>query len=222
MQQMRPAFEEFTDARNLLADCKLRQNYLQNMLDLTQYYQTTQLLSPAGIADKLLAAHNQWNTRNRPDKVDKQEGVNSKKKGDASGKKEKTLQLEGGLHQQMPKGVIVYQQRQHVRANNNIPTHVNCGIPNTTSMVNISIHALSPLHEFYARVRNVYVELRSTDNEKHTFHLCREEIVKTIRTDRHVSNTTSYYCYRAFFILVNRSSYHSSSSYLNIRFSFPH
>lgn len=180
---MRPAFEEFTDARNLLADYKLRQNYLQNMLDLTQYYQTTQLLSPAGIADKLLAAHNQWNTRNRPDKVDKQEGVNSKKKGDTSGKKEKTLQLEGGLHQQMPKGVIVYQQN---------------GIPNTTTMVNISIHALSPLHEFYARVRNVYVELHNTDNVKHTvFTLCREEIVKTIRRDRHVSiisHTTSY-CY---------------------------
>ena len=177
---MRPAFEEFTDARNLLADCKLRQNYLQNMLDLTQYYQTTQLLSPAGIADKLLAAHNQWNTRNRPDKVDKQEGVNSKKKGDTSGKKEKTLQLEGGLHQQMPKSVIVHQQRQRTT------THVN-GVPNMPTVVSISIHALSPIHDFYARVRNVNVELRSTDNEKHTFQLSREEIVKTIRTDRHVS-----------------------------------
>ena len=204
MQQMRPAFEEFTDARNLLADCKLRQNYLQNMLDLTQYYQTTQLLSPAGIADKLLAAHNQWNTRNRPDKVDKQEGVNSKKKGGASGKKEKTLQLEGGLHQQMPKGVIIY-------------------IPNTTATVaSISIHALSPLHEFYARVRNVCVELRSTDNEKHTFHLCREEIVKTIRTDRHVSNTTSY-CVTAhyLFLLIGRLIIYSSS-YLNIYNSYSH
>ena len=154
------------------------------MLDLTQYYQTTQLLSPEGIADKLLKAHIQWNTRNRPDKVEsKKDGV----KKDITGKKEKTLQLEGGLHQQMPKGVIWYQQQRYVH-----PIHNT-----TTTMVSISIHALSPIHEFYARVRNVCVELRSTDNEMHTFRLCREEIVKTIRMDRHVSiyHLVAFYTY---------------------------
>lgn len=172
-EHMRPAFEEFTEARNVLSDMKLRQNYLRNMLDLTQYYNTTEL-SPQGMTNKLMESHDSWNRRNRPDKVERKESVVKK---NTAGKKEKTLQLEGGLYQQMPKGVIWHQryERQDTTTTTKSPLTV----------VSISIHALSPIHDFYAKVRTVYVVLSSTDNDTHTFFLNRSDIVKTIQVDTH-------------------------------------
>jgi hypothetical protein len=163
-QQMRPAFEEFTDVCNVFSDIKLRQDYLHNMLDVTYFYRTANL-TPAVLAAKVLECHEMWNEKNRPDKV---ESVTK----DTAGTKEKTLKLEGGLHQQIPKGVI-WQQR-YSKSTKKV-------------VVNISIHALSPIYAFYANVRSVCVELKSTDNETHTFRLKRKDIVKTIPTERDVS-----------------------------------
>jgi hypothetical protein len=122
----------------------------------------------------LLAGHDSWNKDNHPDKV---EGIKENVKKGTAGKNETTLRLEGGLHHQMPKGVIWRQRHeQHSAASRS-----------TKTMVNISIHALSPIHDFYARVRSVCIELKSTSNEMHTFRLSRADIVKTIRMDGRVS-----------------------------------
>jgi hypothetical protein len=166
---MRSVFELFKDACNVLSDIKLRQKYLGNMLELTYVYCSTHA-TLVGLADSLIVAHDMWNRRFRPDKV---EGTKVIVKKDTSGTTQKTLQLEGGLHQQMPKGVIWHQR--YVKSTNK-------------AVVNISIHALSPIHEFYARVRSVCVQLRSSHNETLTFRLSRANIVKTIRMDREVSS----------------------------------
>lgn len=140
------------------------------MLDLTYFYRTANL-PPEGMAGNLLECHALWNRRNRPDKVE--ESV----KKDTTGKIEKTLQLEGGLHHQMPKGVVWRQRYER---------DITCS-RSTKAVVSISIHALSPINDFYSRVRSVCVELRSADNETHTFRLNRADIVKTIRMDKQVS-----------------------------------
>lgn len=81
----------------------------------------------------------------------------------------------------MPKGVIWRQRcEQHSAASRS-----------TKAVVNISIHPLSPIHDFYARVRSFCIELKSTSNETHTFRLSRADIVKTIRMDGRVSACVS-------------------------------
>jgi hypothetical protein len=161
---MRPIFEEFTDARNVLSDVKLRQNYLRHMLDVYKYYGTCQLPQQT-VSDMMTESHDAWNRKNRPDKVKGKDGV-----ADGGGKKDKPLKLEGGLQHQMPKGVMVNQRREDRK-----------------TMVSVSVHALRPIHDFYARVRSVRVKMRNTSDETHKFLLSRSDIVKTIQVDKRVS-----------------------------------
>jgi hypothetical protein len=159
---MRPIFEEFTDARNVFSDVKLRQNYLRHMLDVYKYYGTCQPQLPhQSLSDMMTQIHDAWNKRNRPDKAESKDG---------GGKKEKLLTLKGGLHQQMPRGAMLHQRRE-----------------NRKTVVSFSVHALRPIFDFYARVRSVRVKMRSTSDETHKFVLSRSEIVKTIQFDKRVS-----------------------------------
>ncbi len=199
---MRPVFEEFKDACNVLSDINLRQRYLGNMLELTYVY-CSHHATLAGLADSLLHGHDMWNRRYRPDKV---EGKKELVKKDTAGKTEKTLQLEGGLHQQMPKGVIWHQRY----------------VKSSMAMIHISIHALSPIYDFYARVRSVCVELRSSHNQTHTLRLSRANIVKTIRMEGDVRAYFRRIAYRITCLfqlsftylptLVDRNQYHCSES----------
>jgi hypothetical protein len=161
---MRPVFEEFTDARNVLSDVTLRRSYLGHMVDVYKYYCTCQLPQQT-ISDMMAESHDSWNQRNRPDKAKSNDGG-----ADGGGRKDKPLKLEGGLHQQMPRGVMLHQRRE-----------------NRTTMVSVSIHALRPINDFYARVRSVRVKMRSTSDETHNFLLSRSDIVETIQVDGRVS-----------------------------------
>jgi hypothetical protein len=169
---MRPVFEEFTDARNVLSDGKLRRSYLGHMLDVYKYYGTCQLPQQT-VSDMMTESHDSWNQRNRPDKAKGNDGG-----ANCGGRKDKPLKLEGGLHQQMPRGVMLHQRRV-----------------NRTTMVSVSIHALRPIHDFYARVRSVRVKMRSTSDETHNFLLGRSDIVNTIQVDRRVSACPVLICY---------------------------
>ncbi|KAL7533785.1 hypothetical protein ACHAXR_005447, partial [Thalassiosira sp. AJA248-18] len=153
---MRPIFEEFTDTRGVLSDVKLRQSYLRGMLDVFKCVGTgTTVMSES---------HDAWNKKHRPDKA---EG-DVRRRGDAGQNTEgKPLKLEGGLHQQVPKGVMVHHRRDG-RKNH----------------VSVSINVLKPIHEFYARVRKLRVEMKSTAAEKHVIELRRSEIVENIKFDR--------------------------------------
>ena len=48
-------------------------------------------------------------------------------------------------------------------------------------------HVLRPVHEFYARIRSIRVEISDTDGERHVVEMTRSEIVKNIKFDRQVS-----------------------------------
>lgn len=170
---MRPIFEEFTDARNVLSDTKLRQNYLRHMLDVYKYYGTYQLQLPhQSLSDMLAEIHDAWNKRNRPDKAESKDGG-----GDGGGNRDKLLALKGGLHQQMPRGVMLHQRRE-----------------NRKTVVSFGVHALQPIFDFYARVRSVRVKMRSTSDETHKFLLSRSDIVKTIQFDKRVSAMLVAFC----------------------------
>ena len=157
------------------------------MLNSYYFYRATNPTTDR-LAEELLASHDLWNRENRPDKV---EGVNESVKKDTTGKNETTLRLEGGLHHQMPKGVIWRQRYEQQSASSR----------STKAVVNISIHALSPIHDFYARVRSFCIELKSTSNETHTFRLSRADIVKTIRMDGRVSA-----CFSSHYLITYRYS----------------
>lgn len=170
---MRPIFEEFTDARNVLSDTILRQNYLRHMLDVYKYYGTYQLQLPhQSLSDMMTEIHDAWNKRNRPDKAESKDGG-----GDSGGNRDKLLALKGGLHQQMPRGVMLHQRRE-----------------NRKTVVSFGVHALQPIFDFYARVRSVRVKMRSTSDETHKFLLNRSDIVKTIQFDKRVSAMLVAFC----------------------------
>ena len=170
---MRPIFEEFTDARNVLSDTILRQNYLRHMLDVYKYYGTYQLQLPhQSLSDMMTEIHDAWNKRNRPDKAESKDGG-----GDGGGNRDKLLALKGGLHQQMPRGVMLHQRRE-----------------NRKTVVSFGVHALQPIFDFYARVRSVRVKMRSTSDETHKFLLSRSDIVKTIQFDKRVSAMLVAFC----------------------------
>ena len=170
---MRPIFEEFTDARNVLSDTKLRQNYLRHMLDVYKYYGTYQFQLPhRSLSDMMTEIHDAWNKRNRPDKAESKDGG-----GDGGGNRDKLLALKGGLHQQMPRGVMLHQRRE-----------------NRKTVVSFGVHALQPIFDFYARVRSVRVKMRSTSDETHKFLLSRSDIVKTIQFDKRVSAMLVAFC----------------------------
>ena len=171
---MRPIFEEFTDARNVLSDAKLRQNYLRHMLDVYKYYGTCQLQLPhQSLSDMMTEIHDAWNKRNRPDKAESSKDGG----GDGGGKRDKLLTLKGGLHQQMPRGVMLHQRRE-----------------NRKTVVSFGVHVLQPIFDFYARVRSVRVKMRSTSDETHKFRLNRSDIVKTIQFDKRVSAMLVAFC----------------------------
>lgn len=156
---MRPIFEEFTDARTVLSDVKLRQSYLRGMLDVFNTFSTNPNLSK--VMDE---SHDAWNRKHRPDQA---EG-DVKKKGGKKQDESKPLKLEGGLHQQVPKGVMLFHRRDGKK------NHV----------VSVSVNVLRPIWEFYAKVRSIKVEFRDTTDEKHVIELGRSEIVKTIKFDK--------------------------------------
>jgi len=160
-EEMRPIFEEFTDARTVLSNTKLRQSYLRGMLDVFKYYGTSMMAE----------SHESWNKKHRPDKAEGDAPRGRRGKGDDNGDGNgngKTLKLEGGLHQQLPKGVILHHRRDGKK------NHV----------VSVSISVLRPLHDFYARVRSVRVEMKDTSDEKIVVELGRDDIVKKIECDR--------------------------------------
>lgn len=111
-------------------------------------------------------SHEAWNKKHRPDKAESDIRRGGKDSGEG-----KPLKLEGGLHQQIPKGVMLHHRRDGKK------NHV----------VSVSIHVLRPIHEFYARVRSIRVEMKDTTDEKHVILLSRSEIVKNIKFDRQVS-----------------------------------
>ena len=165
-EHMRPVFEEFTDARTVLTDIKLRQSYLRGMLDVFKLSNEKKFDNPElMIAD----SHEAWIRQHRPDKAETDVRGSKKKDKQGTGK---TLKLEGGFNHQVPRGVMLHHRRDGKKS------HV----------VSISINVLRPVHEFYARVRSIRVELRDTADGKHIISMKRDEIVKNIRCDRQVSS----------------------------------
>ncbi|KAL7550086.1 hypothetical protein ACHAWF_013319, partial [Thalassiosira exigua] len=153
-EHMRPLFEEFTDARTVLSDVKLRQSYLSGMLDVFKYYGTA-IMSES---------HDAWVRKHRPDKAES----DVRRRGDNDGAgDEGGLRLEGGLHQQVPRGPMVGHRRDGKR-----------------HFASVSVRVPRPAHEFYARVRSIKVTLRDATDEKHVVELGREEIVGNIKFDR--------------------------------------
>jgi len=150
---MRPVFEEFTDARTVLSDVKLRQSYLRGMLDVFKYYGTSMMSE----------SHEAWNKKHRPDKAEGDVTRRGNQKGEG-----KTMRLEGGLHQQVPKGVMLHHRRDGKK------NHV----------VSVSVNVLRPVHEFYARVRTIKLEMRDTLDAVYVTELSRREIVSNIKFDR--------------------------------------
>ena len=169
---MRPVFEEFTDARTVLSDIKLRQSYLRGMLDVHKLSKEEKFVEHSD--DMIANSHDAWNRKHRPDKAETDVRGRKKKdnKGGGGGDDGSPLQLEGGLHQVTPRGVMLHLHRKD-------------GSDKTT--VSVSIHVLRPIHEFYARVSAVRVRLKAADDEVHVITLKRAEIVKNIRSDRQVS-----------------------------------
>ena len=174
---MRPVFEEFTDARTVLSDIKLRQSYLRGMLDVVK-------LSKEKFADHttemILDSHDAWNEKHRPDKADTSDTPRRKSTKKDSKKNDhhdpgKPLKLEGGLYHQIPRGVMLHHRKDGKK------THV----------VSVSVRVLRPVHDFYARVRNIQVELKDTMDTKHVMKMTRAEIVENIKYDieRSVSNS---------------------------------
>ena len=151
-ESFRKQFEEFTDARDVLANEDLRRKYVREMLTVFQTFGK----------DYMERSHEAWNQKNRPDQAES----NGRGRGNGHGNGHgsgKPLTLEGGLHQQMPKGPII----QH-----------------TEQEVTVSIHALRPPHEFYARVRSIRVTFKSSANENCIMDMDRADIVKNIKYDR--------------------------------------
>ena len=168
---MRTTFEEFTDARTVLSDIHLRQSYLRGMLDVFKCYGMT-MMSESHEAI-IVRSHEAWNKKHRPDVAEDELRGNRRRDNDGTcgqGGEDKPLKLEGGLHQQIPRGVVLYHRRDGKK----------------NHLVSVSIHALRPAHEFYARVRRVLVEMRNTSDEKYCVELSREDIVKGIKFDRQV------------------------------------
>ena len=148
-ESYRKAFEDFTDARNVLRDDTLRRLYLREMLSVAKTF-------GKGYMEN---SHDAWNNKNRPD-IAERDGAGFH---DDQQKQGKTMRLQGGLHEQMPRGPMLQHQGEKVT---------------------VSVHALRPPHEFYSRVRSITVVFRSTDDDSHILNLDRLEIVKEIKYDR--------------------------------------
>lgn len=92
-ESFRPVFEEFTDARDVLSDVKLRQRYLREMLQVI------------GLAP-IEKSQESWVAKHRPDKA-----MSDVKRRDDANKKDGPPQLEGGLFYQMLKGPMIQQHQ---------------------------------------------------------------------------------------------------------------
>ena len=154
-EETRPIFEEFTDARDVFANVELRQLYMTQMLDV---------FSKIG-PDHIEIAHEAWNKKHRPDAAEQANG--SRKREDK--KDGAPLQIEGTLNlSQTQKGVMV--------------TKYNRGKGETFK---IDVYALEPRYEFYGKVRNIRVDLKSSRNERRSFTIQRREIISNIQLDCH-------------------------------------
>lgn len=143
------------------------------MLDVFKYYGTTMMSE----------SHDAWNRKHRPDVADDGRGGGGKdgrrrgsKDGGGAAGEPQTLKLEGGLHQQTPRGAVLHH-RTDGRKN-----HV----------VAVGVHVPRPAHEFYARVRSVRVEMRDASDEKIVVEKTRREIVENIKIDRQVRGCVWY------------------------------
>lgn len=149
---MRPVFEEFTDARTVLADVKLRQSYLRGMLDVFKH---------AALQDRLDVAvpqaHGAWVQKHLPGKAEDDLRKDDEIAGDG-----RVLKLEGGLHHQIPRGIMMHRRKDGTKNEN---------------VFSVSVQALRPVHEFYARVRCLRVVFRSADDGTRVVEMTREEIV---------------------------------------------
>jgi len=148
-ESYRQAFEDFTDARNVLRDDILRRLYLREMLSVAKTFGKGYMES----------SHDAWNNKNRPD-IAERDGSGFHEDQQRQGK---TMRLQGGLHEQMPRGPMLQHHGEKVT---------------------VSVHALRPPHEFYSRVKSITVVCRSVDEDRHIMNLSREEIVKEIKYDR--------------------------------------
>ena len=148
-ESYRKAFEDFTDARNVLRDDTLRRLYLREMLSVAKTFGKGYMES----------SHDAWNNKNRPD-IAERDGAGFH---DDQQKQGKTMRLQGGLHEQMPRGPMLQHQGEKVT---------------------VSVHVLRPPHEFYSRVKSITVVFRSNDDDSHILNLGRLEIVKEIKYDR--------------------------------------
>ena len=146
-ESFRKQFEDFTDARDVLANEDLRRKYVREILTMFQTF-------------GMERSHEAWNQKNRPDQAESDGRGRSRGNGHGNGK---PLTLEGGLHQQMPKGPIIQHKEREVT---------------------VSIHVLRPPHEFYARVRSIRVTFKSSINENCIMDMDRANIVKNIKYDR--------------------------------------
>ena len=157
-EENRPIFEEFTDARDVFSDVKLRQVYITQMLEVLAKFGTDH--------HKIIeTSHEAWNKKHRPD-VAEQATKTREKKGK---KKDAPLQIEGVMDlTQTPKGVMVTNYRR-----------------NNSDIVKISVYALQPKYEFYAKIKSIRVEMTSTTNEKRAFTLKRRDVVAKIQLDPH-------------------------------------
>lgn len=99
-ESFRNIFEDFTDARDVLSDEKLRQLYLKQMLAVFHTF-------GKGYMD---SSHKSWISKNRPDKAE----ANFKSTRTGRAQEGKPLKLEGGLHHQTPKGPILQHKDQQV------------------------------------------------------------------------------------------------------------
>lgn len=154
-EEYRPIFEEFTDARDVFSDVHLRQVYVTQMLEV---------FSKIG-PDHIVIAHEAWNKKHRPDVAEQAPNTREKK----GKKKDAPLQIEGVLDlTQTPRGVMVTNYRR-----------------NNSDVVKIAVYALNPKYEFYAKIRNIRVEMVSSKNEKRAFVIQRRDIVAKIQLDCH-------------------------------------
>ena len=155
-EEMRPVFEEFTDARNVFSDVALRQSYV---IEMSEVYNR--------VGESVIeTAHVAWNNKHRPDVAEQ----NNMKQGNKKGKnnKDAPLQIEGTLDlTQSPKGVMVTTYRSG------------------GDYVKISVHALQPRYEFYSKIASIHVEARHQHHQVRKFILGRHQIVKNLTLDHH-------------------------------------
>ena len=89
-ESYRKVFEDFTNARNVLKDERLRRLYLKEMIVVVKTFGKSYIDS----------SHDAWNNKNRPDIAER---------GDKQ-RQGKPMRLGGGLHEQMPRGPMLQHQ----------------------------------------------------------------------------------------------------------------